>query len=259
MAFLHASFFSRVLEKEVGVNLLVPEGRSGPFPVFYLLHGLSDDYSAWQRRTRIEWYVRNLPLIVVMPDGFRSFYTDAHAGPAYARYMLEDVLGFIEQTFPVIRRRSGRCIGGLSMGGYGSLRLALARPDLFASATSHSGAFHVISRFPPTVIKEEEVNRIFGSNPAGSAHDLLDWVRKHRRSGARLPRLRLDCGTADARLGENRKFHARLSALGVAHEYEEYPGGHDWDYWDARVQEALAFHARALRLGSPRAPSGGAR
>ena len=142
MAFIHASFFSPILAKEVGLHALVPERARRPLPVFYLLHGLSDDYSIWHRRTRIEWYVRNLPLIVVMPDGFRGFYTDWNAGPAYARYMLEDVVGFVEKTLPAIRRRSGRCIGGLSMGGYGSLRLALARPDLFVSATSHSGAFH---------------------------------------------------------------------------------------------------------------------
>jgi len=103
MAFIQASFYSPVLIKHVAMNLLVPEGRRGPFPVFYLLHGLSDDSSVWQRFTRIEAYVRELPLIVAMPDGFRGFYTDNDAGPAYGRYILEDVIGFVERTFPAPR------------------------------------------------------------------------------------------------------------------------------------------------------------
>lgn len=250
MALLQASFFSQVLGKAVGLCALVPEQGRGPFPVFYLLHGLSDDHTIWRRHTRIEWYVRTLPLIVVMPDGFRGFYTDQHNGPAYARYMLEDVIGFAERTFPAARRRAGRCIGGLSMGGYGSLRLALARPDLFASATSHSGAYLSTRYVPLSSGTDAERQRIFGPHPKGSPHDLEAWVRKQRRRGARWPKLRIDCGTEDSLLACNREFHAFLTRMRVPHEYAESPGGHDWDYWDRQVREALAFHARALGISS---------
>ncbi len=250
MAFIHARFFSRVLEKQVGLYALIPDAGRGPFPVFYLLHGLSDDYTIWHRRTRIEWYVRDLPLIVAMPDGFRGFYTDNAEGPAYGRYMLEDAVGFAERVLPAIGNRSGRCIGGLSMGGYGALRLALSRPDMFVSATSHSGAIFPWDRdFPERL--QIEMRRIFGAKPRGSEHDILALARKLKRRGKNpFPKLRLDCGTGDGLIAQNRALHAEFDRIGIPHEYEEFPGGHEWDYWDARIREAIAFHCKALGISA---------
>ena len=87
MAVLHATFFSDTLRKQVQMNVFTPNKGNGPFPVFYLLHGLSDDYTAWQRWTRLENYLGDLPLVVVMPDGFRGFYCDHVDGPKFATYM----------------------------------------------------------------------------------------------------------------------------------------------------------------------------
>jgi len=75
---------ANALNKMTSAMAILPEGKPGPFPVFYLLHGLSDDHSVWVRRTSIERYVEGLPLIVVMPDGGRSFYTDAINKPRAA-------------------------------------------------------------------------------------------------------------------------------------------------------------------------------
>ena len=140
MALCDVHWSSSVLEKKIGMYVILPEAGTPPFATYYLLHGLSDDYTVWMRRTLIEWYVRELPLMVVMPDGFRGFYTDNAEGPAYGQYMTEELISFVERNFPARRDRAARCVGGLSMGGYGALRMALARPDLFASANSHSGA-----------------------------------------------------------------------------------------------------------------------
>lgn len=248
MAFLHASFFSQVLLKEVAMNVIVPEFGKPPYPVFYLLHGLSDDYTIWHRRTRIEWYVRSLPLIVVMPDGFRSFYTDNDEGPEYGRYLVEDVMGFAERTFPIDARRAKRCIGGLSMGGYGSMRLALAHPELFVSANSHSGALWNFNTGLPRD-RLALLKPIYGRKPQGTAHDLFALASKHKRAGTKLPALRIDCGLDDHLIKHNRDFHAHLEKLKVPHEYAEFPGIHEWDYWDDHVREALQFHAEALGIG----------
>ncbi|MCW8129697.1 MAG: esterase family protein [Planctomycetota bacterium] len=246
MAFIHASFFSRVLAKESAMNVIVPENAKGPFPVFYLLHGLSDDYTIWHRRTRIEWYVRDLPIVVVMPDGYRGFYTDNHVGGAYGRYMIEDVVGFAEKTFPIVGKRSARCIGGLSMGGYGSLRLALDHPELFVSANSHSGAaWNFAKPLPPE--RRAFFKELFGPKPKGSAHDLYHLAAKCKRAG-KLPKLKIDCGVDDFLIENNREFHAYLEKIKVAHEYHEFPGVHNWDYWDEHIREALVFHAKALGL-----------
>ena len=250
MAFINASFFSPVLGKEVGMHVIMPETGRGPFPVLYLLHGLSDDHSTWHRRTRIEYYVHQLPLIVAMPDGFRGFYTDNNEGPAYGRYMMEDVIGFVERTFPAMRKRGGRCIGGLSMGGYGALRLALAHPNMFASAHSHSGAFAASTVTYKNFWRESERYRTFGPHPKGSAHDVFALARKLKSGGKRIPQLRIDCGEQDTLIGCNRELHAHLNRLKIRHEYIECPGEHNWDFWDKRIRGALVFHRHALKIRS---------
>jgi len=154
------------------MNVIFPEIGVGepPFPVFYLLHGLSDDHTSWARRTSIERYVAPLPLIVVMPDGGRGFYCDAVEGPAYERHVIEDVIGFVDRTCQTIPERKGRVIGGLSMGGYGALKLALKFPHLFCSAVAHSSAFDVRRRIEHPEMSAE-MRRIFGLSPAGGPDD----------------------------------------------------------------------------------------
>jgi S-formylglutathione hydrolase FrmB len=251
MALVHTHFFSPVLNKHVAAMAIVPQFAPPPWATMYLLHGLSDDYTIWHRRTSIERYVDGLPLVVVMPDGFRGFYTDNHEGPAYGRYFTDDVIGFVDRTFHVKRSRSGRCLAGLSMGGYGALRLALSRPELFASAVSHSGAVLAGSRPPaqrPDSPFRQEMRHIFGPRPVGSEHDLKHLgAIKAARSG-KLPRLRIDCGTEDFLLEDNRQFHAFLTEKKIPHHYQEHPGAHDWKYWDTHIQSAVSFHAENLGL-----------
>ena len=122
-----------------------------------------------------------------MPDGFRGFYTDNAEGPAYATYVAEELVTFVERNFPAKRSRAGRCIGGLSMGGYGALRLALAHPDRYASANSHSGALLYGARNAirdPSPLTPPSSGRSSGPRPAGSAHDLLALATRAKESGA---------------------------------------------------------------------------
>src|SRR5205085_5288286 len=113
MAFAELKYFSKALEKATAADILLPESRlDGPFPVYYLLHGLSDDHTIWERRTSIERYVQSLPLIVVMPDTGRGWYTDAAEGMAYESALIKDLIGLVDRSFHTKADRSGRCIGG---------------------------------------------------------------------------------------------------------------------------------------------------
>ncbi len=246
MSLCQLHWFSRTLQKQVATTVILPDNFKPPYPTFYLLHGLSDDNSIWLRRTRIEYYARNLPLIIVMPDGYRSFYTNHRNGPAYADYIACELPTVIERTFPARSSRRARSIGGLSMGGYGAFRIALGHARRFISASSHSGCL-AMANFPNEHLPETEFSQIFGRSPRSTDHDLVHLARRVRRTGP-IPHLSFDCGTEDFLLGHNRFFHKQLNKMGYAHEYVEYPGDHNWDYWDTHVQHALAFHCHQMGI-----------
>lgn len=241
MAFIDYHYFSHALVKQTAAYVLLPEVGEGPFPVLYLLHGLSDNHTIWLRRTSIERYVANLGLIVVMPDGGRGFYADAAEGYAYGKAIGEELVDRIDRTFPTQASREGRVIAGLSMGGYGALRLALTYPERFRAAHSLSGAVgfaHSEANLDDP--RMPEFQRIVGADYKGGANDLYTLAEKNLAEGT-LPQLRIDCGTEDFLLEDNRAYTEYLTKIHVPHEYAEYPGAHTWEYWDIHIQDALRF------------------
>jgi len=266
MALLEVSFKSNALDLASRMILLFPEYGTPPFPVFYLLHGLSGDCTSWTRRTSLERYIGGttagaktppVPLIVAMPETGRFWYTNAASHPPggylglYEDHIIKDVLPFVDRTFPTIATREGRAIGGLSMGGYGAVKLGLKYPHLFASVTSHSGA--VMTPLHRWTQRQEDARRleaefksIFGENWKGGDNDPAALAEKCPPT--LRPAIRLDCGTEDFLLDQNRDLHAHLTKLGFPHEYAEFPGEHNWTYWDEHIQEAIAFHKKALHL-----------
>lgn len=248
MAFCELKYFSKALEKAAAATVLLPEGsHPGPFPVLYLLHGLSDDNTAWTRWSSIERYVRALPLIVVMPDGGRGFYCDAEQGLAYETALVRDLVGYVDSMFQTRATRDGRALAGLSMGGYGAAKLALKFPEMFCGAVSLSGAMGFAHR---TLGSDEpwqrEFARVVGADPVGGPNDLYALAAGLENS--RRPALRIDCGVDDFLLEDNRAFHAFLTETGYPHDYVENAGAHEWGYWDRHIQEAITFLARPLGI-----------
>ncbi len=234
----------------MAADILLPEGpHGGPFPVLYLLHGYSDDHTTWQRRTSIERYVQDLPLIVVMPDGGHSFYCDAEQGLPWETSIIHDLIGYIDKMFPTKKNREGRCLAGLSMGGYGAVKLALKHHNKFCAAVSHSGALGY-GHYPPDPARGKEWYeaqvRIIGAAPTGGPHDLYTLAEKLKP--AHRPALRIDCGVDDFLIDDNRAFVAHLKQIDYPHEYAEFPGEHNWPYWDLHIQEAITFLSRRLGI-----------
>jgi len=257
MGVMQVSFWGASIKKQCQMMVCYPDRveAKGPFPVLYLLHGLSDDHTIWTRHTSLERYLSGMPLIVAMPDGHRAFYTDAVEGLAYEQNLIKDVVETVDRFFRTRAERAGRCISGLSMGGYGAMKLALKHPDLFVSATSHSGALRITSiKKRPEL--QPQLRRIFGKGVgAGGPDDCFALAERAKRKKAKLPALRFDCGVDDGLLDHNRAFHAHLEKLRIPHEYEEFPGAHTWGYWDVHVRESLAFHARHLGIAGKPKPS----
>ncbi|MDR3706848.1 MAG: alpha/beta hydrolase family protein [Capsulimonadaceae bacterium] len=242
------------LSKMVSFHAIVPQGKKGPFPVLYLLHGMSDNNTAWTRRTSIERYVEDLPLIVVMPDGDRSFYCDAIERPTwkYESYITSDLIDFVDETFRTVRSPKGRAIAGLSMGGYGAMKLALKFPKLFGVGISYSGALLAAARSEsPEWSASKEWTDIFGPAPKGGPNDTLALAEAAAGKG-NAPALWIDCGSSDFLIEENRAFHEHLNRLGIAHEYSEHEGAHSWDYWDAALLRTLPWLKERLGIAPPR-------
>lgn len=239
------NFFSEAITKNVAMNLILPDPKArGPFPVIYQLHGLSDDYTAWMRWASIERYCHGVPVVMVFPDGGRGWYTDAVEGAAYEQHIIADTVNFVEKFFPVKKTREGRAIGGQSMGGYGSMKIALKYPKMFASVAAHSGGF---GRGHNDVKPDEnEVARVFGRYPRGGPNDVFALAEKLSKKDA--PAIHIDCGRKDFLIDSNRKFHRHLLSLGIKHTYREYPGVHEWDYWDKHFPEALKFHMKVFGI-----------
>ncbi|MEO7715226.1 MAG: alpha/beta hydrolase family protein [Capsulimonas sp.] len=238
------------LERMVSVNVILPETGDGPFPVYYLLHGLSDNHTAWQRYTSVERYAASLPIIIVMPDGDRSFYTDSALKPKdkYETFITHDLIKRVDTLFRTIPTREGRAIGGLSMGGYGAVKLALKHPDLYSAAVSHSGVLGMMTRSlngDPAWTKE--FSDLFGADAAGSSNDVRTLAEKS--DPATRPPLWIDCGTEDFLFDQNEEMHAYFTQLGVPHEYFTMPGDHNWEFWDQQVRVSLPWIAKHLGIG----------
>ena len=92
MAFLTCHTGSASLGRSFCYNIVVPENSDGDIPTVLLLHGLSDDYTQWERMTPIERYANERGIAVIMPDGARSFYTDMKYGDAYYSSIVCDVM-----------------------------------------------------------------------------------------------------------------------------------------------------------------------
>lgn len=271
------------------------------YPVAYYLHGLWGDETNWQRMGRIDRALDSLAragapeLIVVMPDGDDAWYTTWNAlgnsaecqrdtvrkepaasycvpWPHYDDYVARDLVAHVDSSYRTLADRAHRGIGGLSMGGFGALTLALRYPDVYAAAASHSGVLAPLyagprpyappARWASSVDSASLGGRLQPSMVLAFGRDTAGWwardpgrlaERLVRGDRARLPALFVDVGTEDFLLDQNRAFRATLQSLGVAHAYAEWPGAHTWEYWRTHVPESLAWMAARI------APSPGAR
>jgi putative tributyrin esterase len=246
-----ATFHSASLQRDMRYRVLFPPdyGRGGRFPVLYLLHGLYGDYQNWDTRTKLENYARNVQLLIVMPDARDSWYTNSATVPGdkFEDYIAKDLISEIDGKYRTIRGRQARAIAGLSMGGYGAVKLALKYPDLFAFAGSLSGALNApqdLDTLRPEF--RSQLLQVFGKegSPARADNDVFLLVDTPSKTP--YPYLYLACGTADSFLDTNRALALQLSLRKMTYEYHETPGGHTWEYWDTALKPMLEAMERSL-------------
>jgi enterochelin esterase-like enzyme len=244
---------SAALGMRADLTVHVPDATRGraAVPLILLLHGVYGSHWAWTRTAGAHRIAADLqqrgvlpPCVLAMPSdglwGDGSGYLP-HRNQNFERWIVEEVPAAVRAAAPCVSEASPCCITGLSMGGFGALRLAAKYPERFVAAAGMSSITHFreMKLFVEEPLESYDV-------PAAD-HSVADAILRCR---TRRPALWLDCGTEDALLEGNRSLHAALRDAGIAHTYREYPGGHTWDYWIARLPEVLTFFAEAMDAGA---------
>jgi putative tributyrin esterase len=249
------NFMSEVLSVRSTMYVLMPQRlladienkRKPKNKTLYLLHGYSDDHTAWMRWSSIEKHVEGSNLAVVMPAANTGFYTDMAYGKDYFKFISEEVPAVVREMFSLSAAREDNFVAGLSMGGYGAFKLALTLPDRYAAAASLSGAMDITETIKGHGLHDPEVwnpemQSVFGDlhKLPGSRHDLFALAKKAAKLTVK-PRLYQCCGTEDFLYADNIRFRDTMRRLPFDYTYEEGPGEHEWGYWDRMIQNVLKW------------------
>ncbi len=255
MALIHLDYVPETVKVNLPLHIILPDpGKMGGLPVarrkvLYLLHGLSDDASAWQRYTAIESIAALYGLVVVMPSAGRSFYIDQPNGQNYFTYLTVELPRYLNEVFNLAPSRADTLIAGNSMGGYGALKAALLHPELYSAAGILSGVVSTafVTAYPNDP-RRAEFELLFGDldQLSGSQHDPLVWLKRAAQNPAALPRLYIACGKQEDLYPLNVQFHAACQSLGIPVDYHEPDGQHDWFFWNEQIQHFLSANLQPI-------------
>ena len=250
MAFLSTDIYSNVLCMDTHINVILPQDRicsDEPAKVLYLLHGLSDDCSKWSRFTAIERKVSGKNLAVVMPEVQRSFYADMRYGLNYFSYIAYELPKLCNAMFNLSDKREDNFIAGLSMGGYGALKTAFTRTDLFSKAASFSGAvafkkaLDVGSDSIYSADRVKELVAICGEEKKFTDEEDPFYLAKKVVCEGCAPEVLITCGTEDFLYQDNLRFKAHLEEIGYDFTFLEWAGNHSWQFWDESLDRLIEF------------------
>ena len=261
MALIQLDFTSETVKVCLPLYMIVPDPKTlsdqslQERKVLYLLHGLSDNGSAWQRYTNIETIARQFGLVVIMPSIGRSFYTDNPNGQQYFTFLMEELPKYLKDVFGLAPKREDTLIAGNSMGGFGAFKAALNYPERFAAAASLSGVLSLeILKLNPEDPRYHEFTYIFGdlTKLAGTQHDTMVWLQKAAQHPQDLPMLYMACGQQDDLFPLNEMFYDAAQKMSVPIQYDKEDGGHVWPFWEKFIQRFLVY-----ALGEPQKNSWG--
>ena len=230
---------------------VLPSAAPGErLPVLYLLHGAQSNPAELEQRAAVIKLAAAERLIVIMPEGRNSYYTNARLRRR-ARWedaMTQDLLRDVESRFAVLPGREHRGIAGLSMGGYGAVKLALKHPELYGFAGSMSGAFDVTRR--PASLKRWEQTlrlwRIFGARQSRRENEDI-FALLARTQGLQSVAWFQSCGMRDPLYPVNARFTREMHARSVPFDAVTTPGFHDWLTWETTMPQLFKSAGESLR------------
>ena len=239
------TFHSAALNRDMQYRVVLPAEIHGSqkLSAVYLLHGKGENFRSWSNYSDVARFAEQ-GLILVMPEANISYYTNAVDRPEdrYEDYIVNDLIHNVESRFPVIADRSHRAICGISMGGYGSIKIALKHPDLYAFAAGMSSALDVPSRsFSLKRFGQYmEHRKIFGPQGSQTRRDNDPLALVLKVNPEKMPYIFLTCGDKEGLLVVNRNFAALLTERHFQHEFHIEPGGHDWNQWNGLLPGVFA-------------------
>jgi len=251
------------------VVVLPPEYREHPekqYPILYTFHGMGSPYDVFSVMPPLRRALKDKPMIITCMDGdFGGFYVDSpYLQPAkqgdttkvkslFTTFFVDEFMPCIDQNYRVNPKQ--RMLTGLSMGGFAAFHYMLTKPNLFVSISSLSGA---LRRNSPTCETAQRLDFLLGSPKEFPDRyhniDINERIQKQLAQGIKMPPIYICCGTEDSHaLPNNQEMHKFLTEQGVAHEYVESPGKHEWPYWRDVSSAVIDFHWRSLQVPEPSA------
>jgi len=237
---------SKALGRRADITIYVPPllQENISLDIVILLHGVYGSHWAWAMNGGVHKTAHRLieqgkmrPMLLVMPSdglyGDGSGYLQ-HQTENYEKWIVEEVIAAVKEQIDSGTEKSRVFITGLSMGGYGAMRLGAKHPSAFRSFSGHSS----ITEFSQMVLFLEGNDDRELSKSVRSKENVLECILANK---VKLPHFRFDCGTEDLLIDHNRLLHKKLEENKIQHTYVEYPGGHEWDYWRKHVEESLLF------------------
>ena len=235
---------SNALKKRADITVYEPKSAvdANNLPIVILLHGVYGSHWAWAVNGNVHNTLEKLieekkcdPMLLVMPSD--GLYGDGsgylpHKVENYEKWIVEDVIQAVRGKFPSVNNHSPVFIVGLSMGGFGAMRLGAKYPKFFKAFSGLSSITHFdqlenfVADFP--LLKCDAVEQ----------DGVLDWLLKNKTI---LPPFRFDCGKDDILIEANRELHRDLQLNDISHDYFEYEGEHSWEYWAENIEKTLMF------------------
>jgi S-formylglutathione hydrolase FrmB len=238
------STYSPVMKKNIKAVVITPDSYTagtGTYPVVYMLHGYSNNYSDLVKRAPATIpSADTYQLILVCADGnYNSWYFDSpvDSSSRFETYVSKELVSWIDGHYRTVKSPQGRAITGLSMGGHGALYLAFKHPDVFSAVGSMSGAVD-IRPFPLNWDIAKMLGAYTQFPDRWEQNTVINMT--HLLTPGSLSII-IDCGTEDFFIRVNNSLHDKLLDRNIPHDYITRPGIHDWTYWNNSVVYQLLF------------------
>lgn len=258
---------SKILKQEVRFSINLPENYyidNQRFPVVYLLHGLGDDETSWLEYGRIEQISSQLidenqivPMIYVMPQGFRCYYSNSYDSSFMYRDMfVKEFVPYIDSMFHTKAEQSQRATIGYSMGGFGAMMLPLKNPEMFGISVPLSMSVRTDDQYKTEEASgwDNQWGKTFGGVGKIGNDRITDFYKQNspfyvlsKFTNKIIPLIYMVNGDKEETLAKsNEELNILMCKLNIEHEYRVNEGGHSFKFWNANMPNVLRFVSDAF-------------